>query len=47
MHLARSQRNLTDNTSPAFSAGRKLSEMEQALLWSVLHFTQLSEAGTR
>ncbi len=36
MHLARSQRNRTEDPSPVFSAGRKLSEMEQALLWSVL-----------
>ncbi len=36
MHLARSQHNLPEEPRPAFSAGRKLSEMEQALLWSVL-----------
>ena len=36
MHLAQSQRNRTEDSSPAFSAGRKLSEVEQALLWSVL-----------
>ena len=36
MHVAQSQRNLTEDPSPVFSAGRKLSEMEQALLWSVL-----------
>lgn len=36
MHLAQSQRNLTEEPSPAFSAGRKLSEVDQALLWSVL-----------
>ena len=36
MPLTQSQRNRTAETSPDFSAGRKLSEMEQALLWSVL-----------
>jgi hypothetical protein len=36
MPLTQSQRNRTEETSPDFSAGRKLSEMEQALLWSVL-----------
>ena len=36
MHVAQSQHNLTEDPSPVFSAGRKLSEMEQALLWSVL-----------
>ncbi len=37
MHLAQSQRTLTEDASPAFYAGRKLSEVEQALLWTVLH----------
>src|SRR5712692_8914942 len=37
MHLAPSQRTLTEDASPAFYAGRKLSEVEQALLWTVLH----------
>ena len=36
MHLAPSQRNLTEDVSPAFSAGRKLSEIAQALLWTIL-----------
>jgi hypothetical protein len=36
MPLTQSQRNRTEETNPDFSAGRKLSEMEQALLWSVL-----------
>jgi hypothetical protein len=36
MHLAPSQRNLTEDFSPAFSAGRKLSEIAQALLWTIL-----------
>ena len=36
MRFARSEHNLTEDPSPAFSAGRTLSEMEQALLWSVL-----------
>jgi hypothetical protein len=37
MHLARSQRPLTEDASPAFSAGRKRSEGAQARLWTVLH----------
>ena len=36
MQLIRSQSNLTEEPSPAFDPGRKLSEVEQALLWSVL-----------
>ena len=36
MPLTQSQRNRTEETSPDFSAGRKLSDMEQALLWNVL-----------
>src|SRR6266705_2985769 len=36
MPLTQSQRNRTEETNPDFSAGRKLSEMEQALLWSLL-----------
>src|SRR6266540_3998628 len=36
MQLIRSQSNLADEPSPAFYPGRKLSEVEQALLWSVL-----------
>jgi hypothetical protein len=36
MHLAPSQRSLTEDLSPAFSAGRKLSEVAQALLWTLL-----------
>ena len=36
MHLARGKRTLTEDASPAFSAGRKLSEIEQALLWTLL-----------
>lgn len=36
MHLAPSQRHLTEDCSPAFSAGRKLREMAQALLWTIL-----------
>jgi hypothetical protein len=36
MHLAPSPRNLTEDLSPAFSAGRKLSEVAQALLWTLL-----------
>jgi hypothetical protein len=37
MQLALSQRNLDEDSSPAFCAGRKLGEVEQALLWSLLH----------
>jgi hypothetical protein len=37
MHLAQSQRTLTEDACPAFYAGRKRSEVEQALLWAVLH----------
>jgi len=37
MQLALSQRNLDEGASPAFCAGRKLGEVEQALLWSLLH----------
>src|SRR5437879_7145448 len=36
MELIRSQSNLAEEPSPAFYPGRKLSEVEQALLWSVL-----------
>ena len=36
MPLTQSRHNHTEETSPDFSAGRKLSEIEQALLWSVL-----------
>ena len=36
MLLAPRQRHLPEDASPAFSAGRKLSEVEQALLWSLL-----------
>ena len=36
MLLAPRQRHLTEDARPAFSAGRKLSEVEQALLWSLL-----------
>ncbi len=36
MLLAPRQRQLTEEASPTFSAGRKLSEVEQALWWSLL-----------
>ena len=36
MQLTQSQRILADDLSPDFYAGRKLGEVEQALLWSVL-----------
>ena len=36
MPLTRGQDSLADETSPAFYAGRKLSEVEQTLLWNLL-----------
>jgi hypothetical protein len=36
MQLAQSQRTLDDDPRPDFYAGRKLGEIEQALLWSLL-----------
>ena len=36
MPLARKQRSLNEVSSPSFCAGRKLGEVEQALLWSRL-----------
>jgi hypothetical protein len=36
MQLTQSQDILAEEPSPVFYAGRKLSEVEQALLWSVL-----------
>jgi len=37
MQRTQSQRTLDDDLRPDFSAGRKLGEVEQALLWSLLH----------
>ena len=37
MQLALSQRPLDEGSSPAFYAGRTLGEVEQALLWHLLH----------
>ncbi len=37
MQLTQSQRTLDDDLRPDFYAGRKLGEVEQALLWSLLH----------
>ncbi len=37
MQLTQSQRTLNDDLRPDFYAGRKLGEVEQALLWSLLH----------
>ncbi len=37
MPLTPSQRTLDEDASPSFCAGRKLSEVEQALVWTVLH----------
>src|SRR6266481_9901192 len=36
MPLTQSQRTLDDDLRPDFYAGRKLGELEQALLWSLL-----------
>jgi len=36
MQLAQSQRNLDEVSRPSFCAGRKLGEVEQALLWRLL-----------
>jgi hypothetical protein len=35
MHI--SQSNSVDDASPAFCAGRKVTEMHKALLWQLLH----------
>jgi hypothetical protein len=37
MPCAPSQRNLDEGSSPSFCARRKLGEVEQALLWALLH----------
>jgi hypothetical protein len=37
LQLALRQRNLDEGSSPSFCAGRKLGEIEQALLWHLLH----------
>ena len=37
MQLALSQRSLDESASPSFCAGRKLGEVEQALLWHLLY----------
>jgi hypothetical protein len=37
MHLAPSQRTLDEGGSPSFCAGRKLGDVEKALLWTLLH----------
>lgn len=36
MHIAQSERNLIGGSSPAFYAGRKIGEVEQAHLWKLL-----------
>src|SRR2546422_3040541 len=36
MQLTHGQRSIGDDLNPDFYAGRKLGEMEQALLWSLL-----------
>jgi hypothetical protein len=37
MHLAPSKRPLTEDAHPPFCAGRKLSDIDKALLWNLLH----------
>ena len=37
MHLARSKENLAERSRPPFDAGRKLSEIDKALLWQLLN----------
>src|SRR6516165_4229391 len=37
MQLAPRQRHLDERVRPSFCAGRKLGDMEQALLWTLLH----------
>ena len=37
MHLTRSKGTLDEGSSPSFCAGRKLGDVEQALLWTLLH----------
>ena len=37
MPLTPSQRTLDEDSSPSFCGGRKLGEVEQALLWTLLH----------
>ena len=39
MPLTQSQGHRADTSSPSFCAGRKLSEVEQALLWTMLQET--------
>lgn len=37
MHLAPSKHTLTEKAHPPFCAGRKLSDIDKALLWNILH----------
>src|SRR6516165_9406207 len=37
MHLARSKEDLVERSRPPFDAGRKLSEIDKALLWQLLN----------
>ena len=37
MHLTPSKRTLTEDAHLPFYAGRKLGDLEQALLWTLLH----------
>ena len=37
LHLAPRKRTLTEEAHPPFCAGRKLSDIDKALLWNVLH----------
>jgi hypothetical protein len=47
MPLALSQRTLDAGSSPACYAGRKLGEVEQALLWNLLHEDPSSPSRVR
>ena len=47
MPLALSQSNPDVGASPSFCSGRKLGDMEQALLWSLLQEDRLLPTGTR
>jgi hypothetical protein len=45
MHLAPSKESLAERPSPPFDAGRKLGEMDKALLWKLL--TEAPECPSR
>ena len=37
MYLAPSKESLAEGSRPPFDAGRKLSDIDKALLWQLLH----------